>query len=122
MLHIDPESWVPPFEQLRTQISDQIRSAELPAGHRLPPVRRLAADLGLAANTVARAYRELEQAGIAEGRGTRGTFVVGPPSDDDELRAAAVQYARRAAEIGATPEGALDVVRAALTQGVPGSA
>ena len=48
---------------------------ELPAGAKLPTVRQLAADLGLAANTVARAYRELEADGVIATQGRRGTFV-----------------------------------------------
>lgn len=119
MLHVDPDSWVPPFEQLRAGIAEQVRHGELPPGHRLPPVRRLAADLGLAPNTVARAYRELEQAGVVEGKGTRGTFVVGPPTGGDDLRAAAADYVRRATEMGASPQNALEVVRAALS--LPGA-
>ena len=54
MLRIDPKSATPPFEQLRLQFIEQVRSGELAAGAKLPTVRRLAADLGLAPNTVAR--------------------------------------------------------------------
>lgn len=57
---------VPPYEQLREQIAGLIATGLLQAGQRLPPVRQLAADLGLAGGTVARAYRELEQAGLVE--------------------------------------------------------
>ena len=59
MLAIDPTLPTPPFEQVKDQIVAQRASGELPAGHRLPPVRALAAELGVAPNTVARAYREL---------------------------------------------------------------
>lgn len=114
-LHVDPDSWVPPFEQLRTQIADQVCSGRMPAGHRLPPVRRLAADLGLAPNTVARAYRELEHTGVVDARGSRGTFVVGAPRADRELEQAADDYARRAMAAGASAESALELVRRALT-------
>jgi DNA-binding transcriptional regulator YhcF (GntR family) len=75
MLRIDPAGPIPPFEQLRRQIVEQIRSGVLPPGTRLPPVRRLADDLGLAPNTVARAYRELEAAGQVETAGRNGTRV-----------------------------------------------
>jgi DNA-binding transcriptional regulator YhcF (GntR family) len=74
-LSIDPSSDVAPYEQLRTQIALQAASGDLPAGTKLATVRQLAADLGLAANTVARAYRELEADGVIETQGRRGTFV-----------------------------------------------
>ena len=74
-LSIDASSPVPPFEQLRAQIASQAASGELPAGTKLATVRALAADLGLAANTVARAYRELEADGVITTHGRKGTFV-----------------------------------------------
>lgn len=72
---IDAASGVPPYEQLRTKIAARVADGRLPAGTRLPTVRQLAADLGLAANTVAKAYRELEVDGLLETQGRRGTFV-----------------------------------------------
>lgn len=90
MIVIDPSSPVPPFEQLRAQLVDAVATGELVAGERLPTVRRLAEDLGLAPGTVARAYRELEASGFIETRGRNGTFV--SPQGD-----AAMQQAQRAA-------------------------
>ena len=55
MIVIDPSSPVPPFEQLRSQIVAAIAADELVPGERLPTVRRLAEDLGVAPGTVARA-------------------------------------------------------------------
>ena len=78
MLVVDTSSPVPPFEQLRLQLIAQIERRELPPGTQLPTVRRLAADLGLAPNTVARTYRELEQAGLVRTAGRRGTVVAEP--------------------------------------------
>jgi DNA-binding transcriptional regulator YhcF (GntR family) len=52
-----------------------VADGRLPAGTRLPTVRQLAADVGLAVNTVARAYRELESDGVVVTEGRRGTFV-----------------------------------------------
>ena len=69
---LDP---TPPYEQLRRQLADLIGSGVLSPGDRLPPVRQLAADLGLAAGTVARTYRELEQAGYVRSRRGGGTRV-----------------------------------------------
>jgi GntR family transcriptional regulator len=74
-IDIDSTSSVPPYEQLRSQIAGQVAGGELPAGTRLATVRQFAADLGLAANTVARAYRELEADGVIVTHGRRGTFV-----------------------------------------------
>ena len=75
-------------------------SGALPAGHRLPPVRHLAGELGLAANTVARAYRELEADGIIETRGRAGSFVTGVDAALSALDAAAIDYAARARDLG----------------------
>ena len=75
LLRLDPSSDVPPYEQVRSQIAALTASGELVAGQKLPTVRQLAADLGLAANTVARAYRELEADGVISTQGRRGTFI-----------------------------------------------
>ncbi|WP_346776228.1 GntR family transcriptional regulator, partial [Streptomyces sp. SID10115] len=64
-----------PYEQVRARIAEQARSGALPAGYKLPTVRGLAETLGLAANTVAKAYRALEADGVIETRGRNGTFV-----------------------------------------------
>lgn len=74
---VDLRSAVPPYEQIRTQIASLVAVGSLAAGTRLPTVRSLAADLGIAAGTVARAYKELEQAGLIETRRRNGTVVVG---------------------------------------------
>jgi DNA-binding transcriptional regulator YhcF (GntR family) len=81
IIALDPRSPVPPYEQVRAQIAGAIAEGLLGPDERLPTVRQLAADLRLAANTVARAYRELEASGQLETRGRHGTFVAGPPSE-----------------------------------------
>lgn len=55
---------MPPYEQIRGQLATMIASGVLRPGDQLPSIRQLAADLGLAANTVARSYRELVAAGL----------------------------------------------------------
>jgi len=75
VLPLDPEAAEPPFEQLRRQVAARATSGDLPPGTRLPTVRALAADLGVAVNTVARAYKELEADGVVVTEGRRGTFV-----------------------------------------------
>ena len=74
-LRIDLASGTPPYEQVRTQVAAMVTSGELTPGSRLPTVRQLAADLGLAVNTVARAYRELDSDGVVVTQGRRGTLV-----------------------------------------------
>jgi DNA-binding transcriptional regulator YhcF (GntR family) len=112
LLVLDSMSSVPPYEQVRSQIAGAIESGRLRPAAQLPTVRRLAGDLGLAVNTVARAYRELEQAGLVETRGRQGTFVAGPPSETRQL---AVQAARtfllRMRELGFGTAEALALVR-----------
>ncbi len=71
----DPTSDVAPYEQLRTQIAGRAASGMLAPGTRLPTVRALADDLGLAVNTVAKVYRALEADGVIVTQGRRGTFV-----------------------------------------------
>jgi DNA-binding transcriptional regulator YhcF (GntR family) len=79
-LAVDPTSAVPLFEQVRGQIALAIENGDLAPADRLPTVRSMAADLGLATNTVARSYRELELQGLVRTGGRHGTFVAGEPS------------------------------------------
>jgi DNA-binding transcriptional regulator YhcF (GntR family) len=115
VINVDEASAVPPFEQVRAQLAAQIADGRLVAGTRLPTVRQLADDLGLAVNTVARSYRELEAAGLVETRGRGGTVVT---TGGDEARArllgAAQRYAALTREIGLSAEEALRLVGTAL--------
>ncbi len=111
------DSAVPPFEQLRAQIAGRVDRGELPPGTRLPTVRRTAEDLGLAVNTVARAYRELEADGVVVTEGRRGTFVRsavvdGTTDGADAVRSAAADYVRTARRAGLTRAEALRLVDA----------
>ncbi|HEX6449106.1 MAG TPA: GntR family transcriptional regulator [Trebonia sp.] len=111
LLILDPESSTPPYEQVRSQIAAAIESGRLRSAARLPTVRQLAGDLGVAVNTVARAYRELELAGLVETRGRQGTFVAGPPSQTQQLAVQAAQaFLRRMRELGFDPAEALAIV------------
>lgn len=114
-VRIDAGSSVPPFEQLRQGVRDAIAAGTLAAGARLPTVRALAGDLGLAVNTVARSYRELEADGLIETRGRLGSFVsaTGSPAER-EAQLAARAYADRAVALGIPPERALALVSSAL--------
>lgn len=75
MLTINLSSPVPIYEQLAAEIRRMIRTGELAAGDSLPPIRSLARQLDVAVNTVARAYRELDAAGLIEGNRRKGSFV-----------------------------------------------
>lgn len=121
LITVDQDSSVPPYEQVRGQLAELVGDGRLPVGTRLPTVRQLAADLNLAANTVARAYRELEAAGRQETRGRPGTFVA-PGRDDamDRLQRVAADYAAQAVRLGVPPAAALALVRAALEAARPG--
>jgi DNA-binding transcriptional regulator YhcF (GntR family) len=110
MITLDPISATPPYEQIRAQIAAHVESGELQPGDRLPTVRRLAEDLGVAPNTVARAYRELEQAGVIETRGRGGSFVTGDQVDRKAKEAAAAYLAQTKA-LGLSAKEALALVR-----------
>ena len=110
----DPQASKPLFDQLRSQIIDGIRGGRLPPGTRLPTVRELAAQLGMAVNTVARAYRELESAGILETRGRFGTFVARTDPADAAMATAAHTYATAAKALGVDKDEALKYVEAAF--------
>ena len=112
-LSVDPSSGVPPFEQVREGIRAQVDAGTLAPGFRLPPVRSLATDLGLAANTVARAYKELEALGVVETRGRAGTFVAGS-GVSSAVRAAASSYVTTVRTLGLDDDEALAAVRRAL--------
>ncbi len=110
----DSQASKPLFDQLRGQIIEGIRGGRLPPGTRLPTVRELAAQLGMAVNTVARAYRELESAGILETRGRFGTFVARTDPADAAMATAAHTYATAAKALGVGKDEALRYVEAAL--------
>ncbi|MEV7828898.1 GntR family transcriptional regulator [Microbacterium enclense] len=111
---LDAASPTPPYEQVRAQVIAAIDDGSLVAGTRLPPVRTLAAELNLAANTVARAYRELEEAGYVETRGRAGTIVRGGDAASSRAAAAAEQYAETVRRLGVSAEDGLALVKAAL--------
>lgn len=74
-IHISADDGVPIYQQIVNQVKYLVASGRLAAGEELPPIRVLAERLVVNPNTVARAYRELEAAGLVEKRRTAGTFV-----------------------------------------------
>ncbi len=114
-ISVDPVGATPPYEQVRSQLEALIRAGELARGTRLPTVRQLSLDLGLAVNTVARAYKELEADRLVETRGRNGTFVLASRSrvDDEETQAAATAFARAARRAGISLAEATEVLHRA---------
>ena len=84
LLRLDTKSGVPPYLQLVQQVTHALRMGILDVGDQLPTVKEVAAGLAINPNTVLKAYRELEHAGMVEGRPGVGTFVTqrppGPPA------------------------------------------
>ncbi len=72
--NINPESGIPIYRQLADIISAEIKSGTMPAGTKLPTVRDLAEETGVARGTVKRAYEELRRDGVVEMTQGRGTF------------------------------------------------
>jgi GntR family transcriptional regulator len=86
LLAVDPDR--APFQQIMDQFRNLIERGDLRAGDLLPTVRQLAGDLGVAPNTVARAYAELQEEGLLVSNGRRGTSVAdGVRTSDKPTRA-----------------------------------
>lgn len=92
LLSVDPDLDMAPFQQIADQLREFIESGDLRPGNALPTVRQLAIDLGVAPNTVARAYTELQNAGWLTSDGRRGTRVARSiPAGDVKRRAAVLR-------------------------------
>lgn len=119
---VDTTSTVPVYEQLVQCVTDGIASGSLEDSDRIPPVRALATELGLAAGTVAKSYRAMEASGVIETRGRKGTFIA--QSSDDRhaaaCRAAAEYLDRAAGDLHYSPEECLRIVQRMLDQRAAG--
>src|SRR6478609_8333148 len=114
-ISVDMDGHVPPFEQVRSQIAGRIADGRLLPGDQLPTVRALAADLGLASNTVARAYKALEAGGLVEAHSRAGTRVAnGQHTAEVALATLAGSFAAAAHGAGLSEARAVDLVRTAL--------
>jgi GntR family transcriptional regulator len=80
--HLDSRSGVPPYQQLVQQARRALRLGLLVAGDQLPTVKDVVAVLAINPNTVLKAYRELEHAGLVAARPGVGTFVIGSLTDE----------------------------------------
>jgi len=110
LVTIDISSGDPPYEQVRQQISAGAAAGRLKPGHKLPTVRQFAAELSLAPNTVAKAYRALETDGVIETHGRKGTFIASRKLHDRDAAAAAETYALLARRQGLSLDEAIRLV------------
>ena len=91
ILEVDTSAATPAYEQIRAQITRMVVSGVLGEGARLPTIRQLAQDLGLAKGTVAKAYALLETHAVVRSEGPRGTFV--QPVANEQVLDPAVELA-----------------------------
>jgi len=121
MIHfrLNAQSGVPTYVQPVQQVRHALRSGLLEPGDQLPTVKEVVGSLAINPNTVLKAYRELEHAGLVEGRPGLGTFVLrsldGPPPDKQAaLRKSLQRWLQSAFEAGLSPDAVLAFVDAAM--------
>jgi len=120
-IQIDFRSGVPGYNQIAEQIQQEIASGRLKPGDQLPTVRALASDLRINFNTVARAYRILDEVGIISTQHGRGTFIIEQSSPEmtdrlrrESLEALARRYLEETARLGFTGTEALDQLKSEI--------
>ena len=108
---LDFRSHTPIYVQLVERIKHLVATGVLAPGDQLPTVRQMAAELRVNFNTIARAYRLLDEAGVISTQQGRGTYVLDPmpPEQADQLRRAALDgltasYLDEASRMGFAPE------------------
>lgn len=115
IIRIDASLALPVYEQIRDQVTRMVVSGTMSEGSRLPTIRQLATDLGIAKGTVAKSYALLELDKIVESRGRNGTVVLplDPtlPVDVAELDDHAISYMTAARQLGASVDQAIDALR-----------
>jgi GntR family transcriptional regulator len=110
-LQIDFQSSIPIFEQIADQLLERIENGQLETGSQLPTVRQLAVELGINFNTVARAYRVLDQRKLITTQRGRGTFILEsqPEKSKQKTNHQRIKdltrfYIRKATYLGFSPE------------------
>ena len=116
IIAVDPGHPLPVYEQVREQVVRMVAAGTLQPGTQLPTIRQLAADLGLAKGTIAKAYELLESDAVIATRGRKGSFVreMEPASGRDlrsGLEAAAEALVVTARQLGAGEDDAIAAVR-----------
>ena len=109
-MHLDFRSGQPIYIQIVEQIRELVASGELKPGDQLPTVRQLATELRINFNTVARAYRLLDEAGLISTQQGRGTYIWEIPDEEtshrlrqEELESLTRRYLGMTARLGFTP-------------------
>ena len=97
---VDKNSDVPPYSQIRRAVIVARAASNLQPGDRLPPMRMLAQQLGLAVNTVAKAYKELEAAGAIETHGRAGSFITAMDSTSQKKHELTSRYIASMRKLG----------------------
>jgi GntR family transcriptional regulator len=118
---VDRADGLPAYLQLERQVREALRLGWLHPGDRLPTVREVVASAGVNANTVLKAYRELEVAGLVEARQGSGTFVTGSLGSADpaamaELWVGLARWVHTAKEAGLDNEDIRAVLGAVLAE------
>lgn len=123
VLRLDHESVVPPYEQLRAQLTVMVASGLLEPGTRLPTVRDLATALDLSPGTIARTYRELQRTDYLEAHGRRGSFIaLEPPRSEPleerrrRLTEAADRYVATCVQLGIGHDAAIGAITQRLEE------
>jgi GntR family transcriptional regulator len=126
-LRIDAHSGLPPYLQIVQQVRRALRLGVLQVGDQLPTIKQVAAEVAINPNTVVKAYRELEYAGLIESRPGLGTFIVktleGPSLESQAvLRRSLLRWLREAGAAGLDEEGIqaifLDALHESMREGV----
>ncbi|MGA7228626.1 MAG: GntR family transcriptional regulator [Acidimicrobiia bacterium] len=121
IIRVNPDDPTPAYEQIRAQITAMAAHGTLRTGARLPTIRQLAIDLGLAKGTVAKAYEELERDRVITTRGRRGSFVQSPTTPpetevESRLEAAAEGFAVPTVQLGVDENKALKALQDARSR------
>jgi GntR family transcriptional regulator len=111
---LDPRSDIPIYIQIVEQVRQQVVGGGLNPGDQLPTVRALASDLRINFNTVSRAYRLLDEAGVISTQQGRGTYILEMPLPEvaerlrlESIAALARRYLSEARRLGFTFEQAI---------------
>jgi GntR family transcriptional regulator len=116
---VDGRSGVPPYQQIAQQVRQALRMGVLDVGDQLPSVRDVVAVAVVNANTVLKAYRDLEREGLVEARAGQGTFVRArppgpPPGTHSRLGRGLVTWVRQARAAGLDDEAIESLLRVTL--------
>ena len=127
-IQIDFRSELPIYIQIMNQVHEMVARGELKPGDQLPTVRQLAIDLQVNWNTVARAYRLLDEAGMISTQQGRGTFIWEKPSEEitrllhqQTLEGLTRRYLSEAARLGISPQEVRDYIQDEITAWEQGS-